>query len=111
VKLVVERGRWSNPHTLCYQSRSGPGVWLQPFLPEALGDLAGRGVERVLVVPISFVSDHVETLHEINVQARELAERLGIRQFETMPGLNDSPKFISALADVVLRSVGASVPA
>lgn len=106
VKALVKRGRWSNPHSLCYQSRSGPGRWLQPFIHEALQEITARGAERVLVVPIAFVSDHVETLHEINIEARELAENLGIQQFETMEGLNDSPRFIAALADLVLRKVG-----
>jgi ferrochelatase len=58
-------------------------------------------------VPISFVSDHVETLGEIDHEARELAASLGIRQFELTPGLNDSPRFITALADVVLQAMGA----
>ncbi len=60
----------------------------------------------MLVIPISFVSEHVETLHEINIEAREEAERLGVRQFEMMPALNDSPRFIAALADLVLRAAG-----
>jgi ferrochelatase len=109
VKAVMERGRWANPHSLCYQSRSGPGHWLQPFIHESLQQITARGAERVLVVPIAFVSDHVETLHEINIEAREMAETLGIQQFETMEGLNDSPAFIAALADLVLRKVGANV--
>jgi ferrochelatase len=106
VKAVMERGRWANPHSLCYQSRSGPGRWLQPFIQESLQQIAARGAERVLVVPIAFVSDHVETLHEINIEAREMAEQFGIHQFETMQGLNDSPRFIAALADLVRRQVG-----
>jgi ferrochelatase len=109
VKAVMERGRWANPHSLCYQSRSGPGHWLQPFIHESLQQITARGAERVLVVPIAFVSDHVETLHEINIEAREMAETLGIQQFETMEGLNDLPAFISALADLVLRKVGVKV--
>jgi len=108
VRLVAERGRWANPHRLCWQSRSGPGRWLRPSLDEALNDLAARGAERVLVVPISFVSEHVETLHEIHIEARALAERLGIRQFAVMAALNDSPKFIAALADLVLAEVNGS---
>lgn len=110
VKAVMERGRWANPHTLCYQSRSGPGHWLQPFIQETLQTLAARGAERVLVVPIAFVSDHVETLFEINIEARAMAERFGIQQFETMEGLNDSPRFIAALADLVRRQVTVKVP-
>jgi len=105
VRLVRERGAWTNPHSLCYQSRSGPGRWLGPSLHEALQTLASNGGERVLVVPISFVSDHVETLYEINIEARELAERLGIQRFHVTMGLNGSPTFIRALADIVLRAL------
>jgi ferrochelatase len=105
VRLVMECGGWPNPHTLCYQSRVGPGRWLAPRLDQTLGELASQGVERVLVIPVAFVSDHVETLSEIDIEARALAGRLGIRQFEVMPALNDSPKFITALAELVLKQV------
>ena len=105
MRSVLERGGWPNPHCLCYQSRVGPGKWLQPTLDASLRQLAAQGAERVLVIPISFVTDHVETLHEIDIEARELAEKLGIRQFETMPALNDSPTFIRALADLVTGAV------
>jgi len=57
-------------------------------------------------VPVSFVSDHVETLGEIDHEARELAYRLGFKQFEMSGGLNDSPKFISALAQLVREALG-----
>lgn len=106
-RLVMERGGWANPHRLCYQSRVGPGVWLRPSLGEALKGLAARGAERVLVIPISFVTDHVETLSEIDIEARALAGRLGIQQFEVMPALNDSPCFIRALADLIGQKTGA----
>jgi ferrochelatase len=106
VRLVRERGAWPNPHSICYQSRSGPGRWLEPSLHEALQTLASSHSERVLVVPISFVSDHVETLYEINIEAREFAERLSIQQFHVTQGLNESPTFIRALAELVLHAVG-----
>jgi protoporphyrin/coproporphyrin ferrochelatase len=102
VKLAMARGGWHNPHRLCYQSRVGPGKWLQPSLDSTLEDLAVRRTRAVLVVPVSFVTDHVETLHEIDIEARETAARLGIGHFEVMPALNDSPAFIRALADLVL---------
>jgi ferrochelatase len=105
VKLVMECGGWTNPHLLCYQSRVGPGRWLKPMLDEELRRLAPQGTESVLVIPIAFVSDHVETLSEINIEARELAGHLGIRQFEVMPALNHSPKFIRALADLVHQAL------
>jgi len=108
VARLMARGGWENAHSLCYQSRSGPGRWLRPYLEEALSRLAAEGVERLLVVPISFVSDHVETLHELEIEARELAYRLGIGKFAVMPALNDSPTFIAALADLVLGAVNGS---
>jgi len=60
----------------------------------------------MLVVPISFVTEHIETLHEINIEAREEAEKLGVTTFRMMPAVGDSPLFIAALKDLVLRAVG-----
>lgn len=105
VELAMRRGRWANPHRICYQSRVGPGRWLEPSLHATIEKLAAQGAEKVLVIPVAFVTDHVETLSEIGIEARGLAGRLGIRQFEVMPALNDSPKFIQALADLVLNSL------
>ena len=66
---------------------------------------ASRGKE-MLVVPISFVTEHIETLHEINIEAREQAGQLGIHTFRMMPAVGDSPLFIAALKDLVLHAVG-----
>jgi ferrochelatase len=107
-RLVLARGRWNHPHTVCYQSKVGSGRWLQPSIHEVIPRLAARGPRRVLVVPISFVSDHIETLHEIDVEVREQAQQAGIRQFEMMPGLNDGARFIRTLADLVCQRVPAS---
>lgn len=109
VELVMNRGGWPNPHRLCYQSKVGASKWLQPSLHTTLRDLAAEKVRDVCVVPISFVSDHVETLAEIDHCAREEARLLGIDRFAMTQGLNDSPKFISALAGCVLKALdGAS---
>jgi len=105
VRGVMAHGGWPNPHVLCYQSRVSPGRWLEPSLNETLRALAERATKRVLVIPIAFVTDHVETLSEINIEARRLAENMGIAQFELMPALNDSPTFIRALVNLVLRKV------
>lgn len=85
---------------LCFQSRSGPVEWLSPSTPEMLAALADRGCRRVLMVPISFVSDHVETLYEIDIQYRELAEELGMTLKRTA-ALNSMPRFIEGLANLV----------
>ncbi len=106
VALVMERGGWSNEHRLCYQSKVGASRWLQPTLRGTLRQVAEQKIEEVCVVPISFVSDHVETLGEIDHEARKLAAGLGIQRFEMTPGLNDSPAFIRALADLVLAAAG-----
>jgi len=106
VRLVRELGAWPNPHSLCYQSKVGPQKWLQPSLTATLEGLASDGVKRMLVIPISFLTEHIETLHEINIEAREHAEALGVTDFHMMPALNDSPLLIRALADLVLRAVG-----
>ena len=67
--------------------------------------LAGAGEKKLLIVPIAFVTEHIETLHEINIEAREQAHKLGVAQFEMMPAVGDSPTFISALADLVVRAM------
>jgi ferrochelatase len=106
VQLVMQLGSWPNPCTLGFQSKVGPQKWLRPSLDETIDKLAQSGVKRVLVIPISFLTEHIETLHEINIEAREHAESRGIVEFHMMPALNDSPLLIRALADLVLRAVG-----
>lgn len=106
VRLLMRRGGWTNHHRLCYQSKVGASKWLQPSLHRTLHDLAAEKAREVCIVPVAFVSDHVETLGEINHEAREEAYRLGITQFEMSEGLNDSPKFISALAHLVQEALG-----
>ena len=106
VQLLMQRGGWRNRHRLCYQSKVGASKWLQPSLHRALHDLASEKVREVCIVPVAFVSDHVETLGEIDHEAREEAMRLGITQFEMSAGLNDSPKFIAALSQLVMEALG-----
>ena len=110
VRLVMARGGYQNAHRVCYQSKVGASKWLQPSLRSTLRTLAAQGGRQVCVVPISFVSDHVETLGEVDHEARELAGSLGIERFEMTSGLNDSPTFISALADLVGKAIGMDIP-
>jgi protoporphyrin/coproporphyrin ferrochelatase len=109
VRLLVERAGWRNRHRLCYQSKVGASKWLQPSLHHTLHALATEKAREVCIVPVAFVSDHVETLGEINHEAREEARRLGITQFEMSAGLNDSPKFMAALSELVLQALGEAV--
>jgi ferrochelatase len=78
--------------------------WLGPSTPEILADLAMNGEKQVLVVPIAFVSDHVETLYEIRLLFGGVAARLGIPHYAVAEGLNDHPEFIRGLADLALRA-------
>ena len=109
VQRLMARGGWCNSYQLCYQSKVGASKWLQPSLHHTLQQLAKQQVREACVVPIAFVSDHVETLGEIDHEAREYAMELGFSQFEMTAGLNDSAKFIEALAGMVQQAVSQPV--
>lgn len=100
---VVERGKFGLPTHLCYQSKVGPQKWLEPSLTQTIERLAGEKVSHVVVIPIAFVSDHSETLWEINMEARREAKHLGIQYYDMSPALNTNPLFIKALADLVVQ--------
>jgi len=68
-------------------------------------ELAQNDQRQVLIVPVSFVSDHIETLHELNIEYREVALKSGIEHYEVMPGLNASETFVGALRDVALKAL------
>lgn len=106
-KLIMQTLNRSNDHTLAYQSRVGPIEWLKPYTDEAIEDLAAKGVKDLAVVPISFVSEHIETLEEIDIEYREVAEEAGIQNFYRVPALNTHPVFINDLADLVEEALRA----
>src|SRR4028119_1995335 len=105
--LIMQTLNRPNPHTLAYQSRVGPVEWLKPYTEDALQELGAQGVEDLLVVPISFVSEHIETLQEIDIEYRELAEEAGIHNFQRVPALNTHPVFIDSLATLVVEALDA----
>lgn len=107
-KLIMERLGRSNDYTLAYQSRVGPVEWLQPYTDEAIKELAAKGIEELVVVPISFVSEHIETLEEIDQEYREVAEKAGIHVFARVPALDTDPTFIQALGDLVQKAISDS---
>jgi ferrochelatase len=111
MELVWQRGGWRGRRHLCYQSKVGASKWLAPSMHETLARLGAEGRKNVLVAPISFVSDHVETLHEIDIEHRAEALGMGIANYRMVPGLNDSPAFIEALAALVRAKIGAPDPA
>ncbi len=106
-ELIMQTLNRPNPHTLAYQSRVGPVEWLKPYTEEAIPELAEQGVKDLLVVPISFVSEHIETLEEIDMEYRELAEESGIENFYRVPALNTHPGFIDDLSELVIESLDA----
>ncbi|MDA8083744.1 MAG: ferrochelatase [Nitrospiraceae bacterium] len=102
--IAAVSARIGMKYHLSYQSKSGPVKWLEPSTESMLEDLAGRGVRNLLVVPISFVSDHIETLYEIDILYKGMAERLGIN-LRRAESLNVAPLFIEALADISLKAM------
>ncbi len=103
--LIMQTLNRPNVHTLAYQSRVGPVEWLQPYTEDALKELGAQGVKDLVVVPISFVSEHIETLQEIDIEYREVAEESGIDNFRRVPAPNTHPVFIQALADLVIDAL------
>jgi protoporphyrin/coproporphyrin ferrochelatase len=104
-RAVTAAGAFGLPHHLCYQSKVGPQRWLEPSLEHTVRTLADQGVSHMIVVPIAFVSDHSETLWEINMQIREEAKQRGVRHYDMTPALHTSPFFIGALAEMVRNAV------
>ncbi len=105
VRLIWAAVDRPNDHSLSYQSRVGPVKWLQPYTEDCLQTLGAAGVQNLVVVPISFISDHIETLQEIDHEYREVAEAAGITTFRRVPTLNTNPLFIQALGEMVLAKV------
>ena len=100
--IAAINARFGNrsPWTLAYQSKLGPVEWLGPPTLDTIADLGRAGARQVLAIPIAFVSDHVETLYEIDRLFGDAARSAGIAHFRRTPGLNDRPTFLAALADI-----------
>lgn len=107
VHLIMQALGRPNPHVLAYQSRVGPVEWLKPYTEDMIPELATNGVQELVVVPISFISEHIETLQEIDMEYRELAEESGIHTFRRVPALNTHPDFIAGLTDLVTAALEA----
>lgn len=100
---LTEEGYRVNSY-LAYQSRSGPVKWLEPSTDGMIVELSQKGVKELIVVPVSFVSDHIETLYEIDVLYGELAAKNGII-LKRVESLNTAPLFIETLKDIVLTNI------
>ncbi|HEX7043733.1 MAG TPA: ferrochelatase [Burkholderiales bacterium] len=102
---VRARLGWPNV-TLCYQSRVGPLEWLRPYTEDVIRAKGRAGAKQMLVYPIAFVSDHVETLYELGIVYAALAQESGIAHYRVVPALNDDPQLIEALRARVRRVLG-----
>lgn len=105
IELIMKAVNRPNEFTLAYQSRVGPVEWLQPYTEDAIVNLAEKGVDDLVVVPISFVSEHIETLQEIDIEYREIAEEAGIEGFHRVPALNTYPVFIEDMGNMVVKAL------
>ncbi|MBW01195.1 Ferrochelatase, mitochondrial, partial [Eschrichtius robustus] len=102
VQRVMEKLGFSNPYRLVWQSKVGPMPWLGPLTDEAIRGLCERGRKNILLVPIAFTSDHIETLYELDIEySQVLANECGVENIRRAESLNGNPLFSKALADLV----------
>ncbi|CAF0951847.1 unnamed protein product [Adineta steineri] len=102
VQAVMESLNFSNPYRLVWQSKVGPSAWLGCATDDAIKGLAKNNRRHILLVPIAFTSDHIETLHELDIEySQHLATSAGVEMIRRCESLNDSPHFIKAMADIV----------
>jgi ferrochelatase len=102
VKGVLEKADWKGNWTLSWQSKLGPVKWIGPTTEDTIKKLGGDGVKQILVVPIAFVTDHIETLFELDQLLAGTAKESGIEEFRRTSGLNTHPTFLKALVDLAL---------
>jgi len=105
VERIMDRLGRKNPYQLSFQSKIGPVKWLEPATNDVIVDYGKRGIQNVLVVPISFVSEHIETLYELDILYMKVATEAGVSNFRRVPALNSDPTFIRALADIVQEAL------
>jgi ferrochelatase len=105
VELVMERIGPGRPHSLSFQSKVGPVKWLGPSTDETIRRLAAEGVQQVLLVPVSFVSEHIETLYELDILYRDVAREVGLTHYRRVPAMNCRQDFIDALAALVKKAL------
>ncbi|HYL98054.1 MAG TPA: ferrochelatase [Blastocatellia bacterium] len=105
VELVMEKLGSDRPHSLSFQSKVGPVKWLEPSTDQTIRRLAAEGVTQLLLVPVSFVSEHIETLYELDILYRDVAKEVGLPAYRRVPALNTQQEFIDALARLVMGAL------
>ncbi len=106
VQGILKLLDWKRPWTLAWQSKLGPVEWLSPSTEQTIIELGEKGVRRVMVAPIAFVTDHVETLVELDRELAEAAHEHGITEYRRVGALNNHPKFIECLVNLILTKKG-----
>lgn len=102
VELVMRELDNCNPYCLVWQSKVGPLPWLEPFTDDALKGYVKQGKKNFILVPIAFVNEHIETLHELDIEyCHDLAKEIGVEKIRRAAAPNDHPLFIQALSDLV----------
>ena len=110
VHEVMTKLNYAYEHLVAYQSEVGPVPWLGPSTEDVIEELGKKKRTNVLIVPIAFTSDHIETLHELDIEYGELAEHAGITNYVRAPALNGMPLFQDALAEIVAEHLKSGEP-
>lgn len=110
VDRVMQLRKMDHPYHVAFQSKVGPSEWLTPSTSDKLEAMAVEGHSAVLIVPVAFVTDHIETSYELDIEVREEAQAAGIKHFEVMPALNCHPLFIEALAEATVSQLDLPYP-
>lgn len=105
VACVMKARNFSHGYHLCFQSKVGPAKWLKPSIDEMIRGLAAKRKKQLLVIPISFVSDHIETLFELDIEYRMVADEANIENYMVMKGLNNSKTFVAALKELAIQAL------
>ncbi len=105
IEQVMRLRGFDRPYHSAFQSKVGPAKWLEPSTPRKLEELAEEGHTAVLVIPVAFVTDHIETSYELDIEVREEAETAGIEHYEVTSGLNSHPLFIEALMEATVAQL------
>jgi ferrochelatase len=107
VSETAARAGEGHDYVLTFQSRTGPVSWIGPDTVKTVKTLASQGVTEMVIVPISFVSDHIETLFEIDIDLKRVAEQAGGKKFIRTESFNDDPRFAAFLATLVEEKIAA----
>lgn len=105
VQCVMKARHFSHQFHLCFQSKVGPFKWLEPSTEAMIKALGAKNKRQLLIVPVSFVSDHIETLFELDVEYRRIAGKADIENYVVMQGLNDSTTFVAALTELAIQAL------